>query len=168
MFDYLERFCYNSRGVLLLLDEYMHNHNMALPISQIFRVMAYDVLITYWLFGEANVFADGMGAFDSEFIGTNTNKILELVDENSEKIVDEARKQRMWQSWQKTAPHNFTTKSDGSLEYTRRKQDERQFREIGKLDSSEAEQFFLRPLPNAYNALKLFRKSVGGRFFAKR
>ena len=74
-FDMLERFVYNSLGVLPLLKEFEVNHNMAVPLSQIFRAMAYDVIIAYWLFGEENAFDDRLRGFDGDYIKTNSRKL---------------------------------------------------------------------------------------------
>ena len=106
-FDLLERFYYHSQGILPLLPELGVNHNMAVPLSQIFRAMVYDAGISYWLFGESGVFETRMDHFNHSYVKKNTAKI--------EKFRTEHQMQELWKSWQALVQASFVEDSNGVL-----------------------------------------------------
>ncbi|WP_210114510.1 hypothetical protein, partial [Hymenobacter elongatus] len=74
-FDFLERIYYNSKGALLLYDEYADSQNIAIPLSQIFRAILYDITHAYWLL-EDGFFDERFKLFNYGFVykkGCNPN-----------------------------------------------------------------------------------------------
>ena len=139
-FDVLERFVYNSLGVLPLLKEFGVNHNMAVPLSQIFRAIAHDVIIAYWLFGEENAFDDRLQGINGDFIKTNSRKLS--VFTSPEKM------QEIWRVWQKVSPDNFAENVDGTLQLNtlRRKT----FESICEHVNQHHNEHSLKSLPHVY------------------
>lgn len=105
-FDLLERFHYQSKAILPLLEELAVNHNMAVPLSQIFRAMVYDSGIAYWLFEEASSFDTRMDFLNHDYVTKNSKKVATFKTS--------AEMQNLWKSWQSVVPSNFTEVPNGN------------------------------------------------------
>lgn len=101
----IERVYYNGRGILLMLNEYKQNDNMAIPLSQIFRVIAYDVVYAYWLLDDAADFEERLSLINHDAFKPMLNKIKTLKPLPSTDGV--------LATWQRISPNNFETGQNG-------------------------------------------------------
>ncbi|UOQ50694.1 hypothetical protein [Hymenobacter cellulosivorans] len=104
-FNLLERLFYNAKAALFLYDEYGVSHNMAVPLSQLFRAIVYDVTISYWLFAEGQ-FDAHLLEFNADYINKNGRRIREMQGEDHVRTVT-------YEGWNQVAPENFTRSEAG-------------------------------------------------------
>lgn len=104
-FNLLERLFYNAKGALLLYEEYGVSHNMAVPLSQLFRAIVYDVTISYWLFEEGQ-FDAHLLEFNADYISKNGRRIRDSQGDDHLRTVTYA-------GWNQVAPENFTRGESG-------------------------------------------------------
>jgi hypothetical protein len=116
-FDMLERFHYNVMGMQSMLHEFGYNHNMAVPLSQIFRVMAYDAAVSFWLFGVAGKFSARLLRLNGDFIQKNGKRLSkpDVIDPANPNASDDKKLQLLWQGWSTFAPENFISDANGVL-----------------------------------------------------
>ena len=145
-FDILERFYYHSKALMPLLKELEFNHNMAVPLSQIFRAMVYDAAIGYWLFGESAAFETRMDYFNYDYIKKNSTRVASFSTPD--------RMQNLWKDWQAVASNNFTEAEDGSLAIaTLTKNPYPTFESICELLIKTHPESFIKSLPLLYAIL---------------
>lgn len=142
-FDMLERFVYNSLGVLPLLKKFETNHNMSVPLSHIFRAMTYNVAISYWLFEEGNIFIDRLRALNGDYIKKNSRRLAVFTAPE--------RLQAVWRNWQVVSPDNFTENADGILQLSTAVSPT--FESICEQVNQQRDEHFLKSLPNLYALL---------------
>lgn len=111
-FDMLERIFYNTKGAAILFDEFGYNHNMSLPLTQIFRTLVYDISISYWLFKQG-YFEDRLLLLNTDYIRKNGNRIKDR--EGAERLQNVSYKR-----WMEVAPENFTKDGDQLVPISKR------------------------------------------------
>lgn len=97
-FAILERIYYNAMGSLPLARELVYNHNIAVPLSQIFRAIIYEIIIGYWLLDSD--FYKKAAMLNGEFIKKNSARL-------KKQSHDENDMQRVFSGWVNIAPENF-------------------------------------------------------------
>jgi len=107
-FSILERIYYNILSASPLAKELMFNQNIAVPLSQIFRSIVYEIVISYWLL-EGN-FTEKIAKLNHDFVKKGYNKL-----KADNLIADKAVLQKLFAGWEGTAPENFTRNATGEL-----------------------------------------------------
>lgn len=97
-FAILERIYYNAMGSLPLAEELIYNHNIAVPLSQIFRAIIYEIIIGYWLF-DSNFYLKAT-MLNGDFIKKNNSRLRKQPH-------TEAEMQHIFRGWMNIAPNNF-------------------------------------------------------------
>lgn len=107
-FTILERIYYNVISASPLAKELMFNQNIAVPLSQIFRSVVYEIVVGYWLL--ESDFTAKMAKLNNDFIKKAYNKL-----KADSLIADLAALEKLFAGWEATAPENFAKDANNNL-----------------------------------------------------
>ena len=102
--ELLERIAFNSVGVLHLINSYSEVSQMAIPLSQIYRAMLYEAVISYWLYEDNNEFDERLKSLNGDFLKKMAPEMRLVADENS--------LQNLWTNWRVAFPGSFKLVND--------------------------------------------------------
>ena len=120
--ELLERILANCSAALYLIEPYKDAPHLAIPLSQIYRTMLYESVVSYWLYSTSSLFDERFKLLNADYIKKMSSFYREVVDDNAI--------QGLFKRWSAIAPLNFASGPNGRLELA--KYDKRNFSDVVK------------------------------------